>query len=164
MCFNFVAVTLKIVLKYFIFLRSKHHVCLKLRNLNHLVIRGEQSWRNIAAWLNNLKFSSLIATLPMLNIPSYYRNTTNAQHTFILPYLMCSYLHVSFQPPLLNTNCSFPGPFAPSPITVQGTIIYVTKLFLNLFLCSSHSQTSFMEAFDGMCQLQPQSNLTRPVL
>jgi len=31
------------------FLRSKHHVCLKLLNLNLLVIRGEQSWHNIAA-------------------------------------------------------------------------------------------------------------------
>jgi len=46
--FSFVAVTLKIVLKYF-FLRSKNPVCLKLRNLNHLVIRGEQSWHYNAA-------------------------------------------------------------------------------------------------------------------
>jgi len=41
------------------FLRSKHHVCLKLRNLNHLVIRGELSWHNISAWLNNLNFQPL---------------------------------------------------------------------------------------------------------
>jgi len=25
------------------FLRNKHHICLKLRNLNHLLIWGEQS-------------------------------------------------------------------------------------------------------------------------
>jgi len=31
------------------FLRGKHHIFLKLRNLNQLVIRCEQSWYNIAA-------------------------------------------------------------------------------------------------------------------
>jgi len=149
--FSFVAATLKIILNIF-FLRSKHHVSLKLRNLNHLVIRCEQSWHNIAAWLNNLKFFTP------------YRKTAIAQHTFILSYLMCSYFQVSIQTSLLNTNCSFPSPFAPFPITSQGTVICVTKLFLNLSLCSSHSQTSFMAAFDGMGQLQPRSNLTRPVL
>jgi len=49
--FSFVAVTRKIVLKniyIYIFLRIKHHVCLKLRTLNHLVIRCELSWHNIA--------------------------------------------------------------------------------------------------------------------
>jgi len=108
--FSFVAVTLKIVLKKF-FLRSNHHVSLKLLNLNHLVIRCEQSWHNIAAWLNNLKFFSP------------YRKTTNAQHNFILSHLMCSYFQVSFQTPLLNRNCSFPSPFSPIPITSHGAII-----------------------------------------
>jgi len=149
--FSFVAVTLKIVLKY-IFLRSKHHVSLKLRNLSHLAIRCEQSWHNIAAWLSNLQFFTP------------YRKTAIARHTFILSCIMCSYFQVSFQTPLLNTKCSFPSPFAPFPITSQGTIIYVTIFFLNLFLCSSHNKTYFMEAFDWVDQLQQRSNLTRPVL
>jgi hypothetical protein len=139
--------------KIFLFLRSKHQVCLKLLNLNVLVIWGEQSWHNIAARLNNLKFLSP------------YRKTANAQQTFILSCIMCSDFQVSFHIPILHTNCSFPPVhLPPSPITFQGTIIYVTKLFLNVFLCSSYSQTSFMEAFDGIGQFQPRCNLTRPVL
>jgi len=45
---------------------------LKLQNLIHLIIGGEQSWCNIAAWLNALNFSGLLARLKILNKPSYY--------------------------------------------------------------------------------------------
>ena len=133
------------------FWRSKHHVCLKLRNKSF----SNSGWTVLAQHCRTIKYFKFF---------SPYRKTANAKHTFILSCIMCSYFWVSFQTLLLHTNCSLPSPFAPFPITFQDTIIYVTKLFLNLFLCSSHSQTSFMEAFDGMGQLQTRSSLTRPVL
>ena len=112
--------------KIFFFLRSKHHVCLKLRNLNHLLIRGEQSCHNISAWLNNLNFSP-------------YRKTTSAQHTFILSYLMCSYFQVSFQTPLFNTNCSFPVHLLLSQLLFKAQLFMLRNCF---WTCSCVHRTA----------------------
>ena len=81
------------------FLRSKHHVCLKLRNLNHLVIRGEQSWHNIAAWLNNLNFQPLSqdyqcskflhTIVSNVFVPSRSLPDPTFKHKLLLPQSIC---------------------------------------------------------------------------